>query len=343
MQPGWPPWLSVLVLYSRVEAVTDGEPLDILAEQETARVAEEIAAGLQGLGYHVACVGVTDDVEAAIEPFSPEEWLVFNVCESPGGDPTLEASVPPLLEARGFAYTGSPGETLAVCLDKAQTKARLAAAGLPTPRCAVLSAPTQPCDVPLPALVKPVAEDGSLGIGAESVVCDHQALARRVAYVVERYRQPALVEEFIAGREFNQAVWGNHPPQPLPTGEINFQGIDDPLQQICTYESKWVEDSFAYRHTPGVCPARLDPELRARLVKTAVAAYRLLGCRDYARVDIREREGIPYILEVNPNPTLASDAGFYRAARVAGFDHPRMAEHIVAMAWERWVGRGKRG
>ena len=327
--------VSIVVLYSQVESIVRGEPVDILAEQETALVAREICAGLRGLGYRAALAGATSDVAQALAPYDPGEWLVFNLCESPGGDPSLEATVPSLLEALGFLYTGSRAATLTACLDKARAKERLAAHGLPTPRYAVLASPDEPCDVPLPALVKPASEDASVGISNDSVVREPGTLARQVAYVLDRYRQPALVEEFIAGREFNVAIWGNDPPEPLPVAEICYLGFDDPLQRLLTYESKWVPDSYAYSHTPGVCPAQVEPELEECLVATALAAYRLMGCQGYARVDLRERDGVPHILEVNPNPSLASDAGFARAARAAGFDHAHMAERIVGFALER--------
>ncbi len=329
--------LSVLVLYTEVEAVLKGEAIDLIADQETARVAREISSGLRALGHRVACVGVARDVERAIAPFAPEEWVVFNLCESLGGDSALEHTVPPILEAHGFRYTGAPGPTIAACLDKAGTKEKLLAAGLRTPRYALLSSPGEPCDVPFPALVKPSQEDASVGITLDSVVSDAEALRRQVAYIVERYRQPALVEEFISGREFNAAIWGNDEPEPLPLSEISYAEIPDPLHRLLTYESKWVEDSFAYAHTPGICPAPVDPELGDRLVQTALAAFRVMGCRGYARVDMRERGGVPYVLEVNPNPSLSSEGGFVRAAGAAGYDQAHMAERIVGFALE--VGR----
>jgi D-alanine-D-alanine ligase len=329
----WP--VSVVVLYTQVDALVKGEAIDLISDQETARVAHEIASGLAGLAHRVALAGVRHDVARALAPYPPSDWVVFNLCESLGGDSALEATVPELLEARGYTYTGAPAAALALCLDKAHTKDLLARHGIHTPRYAVVSSPGEPCHVPLPALVKPLAEDASVGITYDSVVRDEAALARQVAYIVERYRQPALVEEFIAGREFNAAIWGDNPPQPLPLSEICYDDFADPLQRLLTYESKWVEDSFAYHHTNGICPARVDDALRERLLATALAAYRLTGCRGYARVDMRERDGVPYVLEVNPNPSLASEGGFVRAARAAGYDQAHMAERIVGFALER--------
>lgn len=339
--PGLAGPVSILVLYTQVDSVIKGEAIDLIADQEPARVAQEIANGLEDLGYRTACVGVTGDVAAAVAPFDPAGWVVFNLCESLGGDSAMEASVPPILEAHGLAYTGSPAATMAACLDKAGAKARLAAQGLPTPHYAVMSSPMERCDVPLPALVKPLAEDASLGITLDSIVRDRAALAGQVAYILERYQQPALVEEFIPGREFNAAIWGNDSPEPLPLQEISYEDISDPLQRLLTYESKWVEDSFAYWHTPGICPATVDAALEKRLLQTALAAYRLMGCRGYARIDMRERDGAPYILEVNPNPSLASEGGFVRAARAAGLDQAQMAEQIVRFALE-WAAVGAR-
>lgn len=326
---------SILVLYTEADALLKGEAVDLICEQETARQAQEVGTGLARLGYRVALAGIRGSVELALAPYAPHEWVVFNLCESLNGDSSLEATVPEALEALGFTYTGAPPAALRLCQDKARAKSLLAAHGLPTPPYALLSAPDQPCDVPLPALVKPVAEDASLGITTDSVVRDRAALARRVAYVLETYRQPALVEEFIPGREFNVAVWGDDPPQALPISEIHYDGFDDPLQRLLTYEAKWIDESFACQHTVGVCPAAVEGELARRLVETALAAYSLTGCRGYARVDMRERCAAPYILEVNPNPSLCADAGFARAARAAGYDQACMAEQIVAFALQR--------
>ena len=326
---------SILVLYTEVDSVIKGEAIDLISDQETARVAREIGAGLAALGHRVALAGVKTDVAQALAPYAPRDWVVFNLCESVGGDSSLEATVPELLEARGYVYTGASSPAIALCLDKARTKALLARRGLSTPRYAVVSSPDAPCDVPLPALVKPLAEDASVGITYDSVVSDRAGLARQVAYVIAQYRQPALVEEFISGREFNAAIWGDSPPQPLPLSEICYDDFADPLQRLLTYEAKWVEDSFSYHHTNGICPAKVDGALSQRLLTAALAAYRLTGCTGYARVDMRERDGVPYILEVNPNPSLASEGGFVRAARAAGYDQAHMAEKIVGFALAR--------
>ncbi len=335
LSPGLPRAMAILVLYTQAEKVIKGEPGDLFCDQETAAAARAVSSALAGLGYRVACAGVTGNVAQALGTYSPREWVVFNLCESLDGDSALEATVPPVLEERGFAYTGSSGPVLAACLNKASVKARLLAAGLRTPRYAVLSSPDDACSVPLPAIAKPVAEDASLGITFDSVAREAAALRARVAYILERYRQPALVEEFIPGREFSVGVWGNNPPEPLPPCETLYLDIPDPLQRLQTYDAKWVETSFAYEHTPVVCPAEVGPELRGALVQSALAAYRIMGCRDYARVDMRERDGVPYILEINPNPAIAPYGSMAKAARVCGLEYAQLVERIAKFAQER--------
>jgi D-alanine-D-alanine ligase len=182
-------------------------------------------------------------------------------------------------------------------------------------------------------IVKPVAEDASIGVGPEAVVHSASALRERVAYILDTYRQVALAEAFVVGREFNVSIWGN-PPQVLPVAEIDFCAFSDPYERIVSFAAKWEEESFEYRNTPVLCPAPLRPDLEASIATTAMRAWRALGCRGYARVDMRlSEEGVPYVVEVNCNPDLSPDAGFYRAARTAGHSYGDMAEQILQIAW----------
>jgi D-alanine-D-alanine ligase len=195
--------------------------------------------------------------------------------------------------------------------------------------------PDEPLRIPRPAIVKPLMEDASHGIDREAVVTEERTLRARVAYVLGVYRQPALVETFIDGREFNVALWGGRNPEVLPLAEVDYSRIPNPLWRVCTYAAKWLPGSEEYELTPVRCPAELEEERAARVREVALRAFRAVRCRDYARVDIRLQGETPYVLEVNPNPSLAPNSGFVNAARAAGYSYGMLAERLIRLAWER--------
>jgi D-alanine-D-alanine ligase len=327
---------GVVVLYNASDKLVKGEPRDLLAEQGVIACAQVVADALQRAGYQVAQVPIYNDVELALARYSLTRWVVFNLGEGLEGRLFEEARIAWALEAMGYRFTGSDGYAISRAAHKARTKALLAAAGVPTPPWRVFRDPAEVPDAPLPGLpfpliVKPVAEDASLGVGPEAVVHNLEALRRRVAYVVERYRQAALAESFILGREFNVSVW-SEPLQVLPLAEIDFSAFYDPLECIVSFAAKWLEDSFEYHHTPVVCPADVEPWLGELIAETALRVYDIIGCRGYARVDMRVADGVPYVLEVNPNPDLSPDAGFARAACAAGYNYTAMTAHILSLA-----------
>ena len=330
----------VLLLYNVVEQLDQGEARDLVTDQEVVYTAQCIAAGLRSTGHEVTVTGVrdVDDVVRASADCDPESTLVFNLCENLGGRPEDEPKVPETLDRLGLQYTGSPAQTLATCLNKSYTKAQLASQGVPTAPYQVFHRASEDIAVPLPAIVKPQAQDASIGIDRSSVVHDERALRRRVEYILETYRQPALVEAFIVGREFNVGVWGNGVAHTLPISEIDFSAWADPYTHVVHFEAKWNESAPEYQTMNVLCPAPVDPELAERVKQVVLAAYKAMGCRDYARVDLRVREGVPYVLEVNPNPCLATEGGFANGARVAGYDYADMTHQIAAWAWWR---RGK--
>jgi len=328
---------GVAVLYNASDQLVKGEPRDMLAEQGVIACSHAVAEALRMDGHRVALVPIHSDAELALAPYPPTDWVVFNLGEGLEGRLFEEARIAWALAAMGYSFTGSGGNAIARSTHKGQAKALLADAGVPTPPWRVFYDPTQvekssAAALLFPLIVKPVAEDASLGVGPEAVVHTPAALQARVAYVVERYRQGALAEQFIAGREFNISLWGD-PPEVLPLAEIDFSDFADPFQQIVSFAAKWEEDSFAYHHTPVVCPARVAPVLRGRIMATAKRAWRAIGCQGYARVDMRvAADGTPYVVEVNCNPDISPDAGFSRAARTAGYDYVGMAAHILKFA-----------
>jgi D-alanine-D-alanine ligase len=328
---------GVAVLYNASEQLVKGELRDMLAEQGVIACAHAVAEALETAGHRVALVPIHSDVELTLAPYPPTDWVVFNLGEGLEGRLFEEARIAWALEAMGYSFTGSGGDAIARSTHKGRAKALLAAAGVPTPPWQVFFDPAEVQESSVvkfsfPLIVKPVAEDASLGVTMDAVVHTPAALQARVAYVVERYRQGALAEQFIAGREFNISLWGD-PPAVLPLAEIDFSAFADPFQRIVSFAAKWEEDSFAYCHTPVVCPAVVKPVLRDRIIATAKRAWRAIGCRGYARVDMRvAADDMPYVVEVNCNPDISPDAGFFRAAQAAGQDYTGMVTHILKLA-----------
>lgn len=321
----------IIVVYNESPFLIKGEPQDMLAEQGVIACSQAVAEALAG-HYEVQHVPIHADVEVALAPYSPTEWAVFNLGEGIQGRLFEEARIAWALEAMGYRITGSRGDALARSIHKVHAKQLFAHAGIRTPRwhwCREVSEAEDGLGFPL--IVKPVAEDGSLGIGPDAVVHDLATLQARVAHIIECYRQAALVEEFIVGREFNVSLWGDSPDL-LPLAEIDFRDFSDPLDRIVSFAAKWDAASFAFHHTPVLCPAPVEERLAGRIRAAAVDAWRVIGCQGYARVDIRvDEQDQPYVIEVNCNPDLSPDAGFYQAVRRIGYSYQEMACRIAEM------------
>jgi D-alanine-D-alanine ligase len=323
--------MRVLILYNDVQSVDKGEARDLVSAQGVVIAARAVEEALRP-SHEVVCLPVPYEPSEVLAGYDPREWVVFNLLEGLGSRADLEAEAATILRGLGYRHTGCPPESMALCLDKARTKTLLESAGVPTPQFQVTDDPEVAISVPLPAIVKPVAEDASLGIDDGAVVGTLDELRSRVKYIVSAYREPALVEEFVIGREFNIALWGNGQAECLPLAEIDYSGIDEPLRRICSYAAKWDPERDEYYLTPVICPAQVDDGLANRIRGVSMAAYEATGCRGYARVDMRLRGRQPYVLEVNPNPDISPDAGFSRAALAGGYPYPQMVEKILRLA-----------
>jgi D-alanine-D-alanine ligase len=191
----------------------------------------------------------------------------------------------------------------------------------------------------MPLFVKPLRSDSSLGIGRKSLVFDALQLMRRFAAIREELGDAAIAEEYIEGREFYVGVLGNSPPRALPPIEVDFTGFPEGQPKVLDSKAKWESRSAEYKGTKSVI-ATLPDELRARLQKVAVDAYRAVRVRDYGRVDLRLTEtGEIYVLEVNASCYLEKSAEFAMAASAAGIEYPGLMERIINLATERYEGR----
>ena len=320
------------------------EPWDTVAEE-----IEQIVECVREGGYDVKSVNIRDNFDTLIETVRNERAdVVMNLIEWFHDDLEHETHVPAMFELLNQSYTGNRPLALSICQKKPQAKSLLAAVGLPVPRGLVvtLEQGRAPADAELglryPLIVKPAFDDASGGIDAGSVVRDRAALDARVHLVVGEHKMPALIEEFIEGREIHCAILGNAPPSALPLYEMRFKpnGVDNegrPLPNIITYRAKWDPYSRDYYAMESRCPVDdLSDELTARIQAIAVRAYLALGCRDYARVDMRlDANNNPYILEVNPNPDLADGCAFAQCVRASGRTYAQAIQEIVGYALER--------
>jgi D-alanine-D-alanine ligase len=336
--------IDVAILYNVdfEEARTEADPC-FEARATVESVARDVADALSADGGHsVTLVPVEGDfaeLRARLEGNIP--GCVFNLCESLGSDARLETAVPTVLELMGIPYTGSPPEALSAALYKDRVKRLLVQAGVPTPLGVLVSHPDDPCDLPLPAIVKPAREDGSAGIWCRSVVKDEQALRERVAEVIDLFKAPCIVEQYIDGREFNVALLGFPQPRVLPLQEIDFSELPPDQPHIVTYDAKWRTGSVDDLGTQPVMHPELPSAMAARVRRAATEACRAVGVRDYGRVDIRiGSAGIPYVIDVNPNCDLSPDAGYARAAQSVGIDYPALMQLLVRYALRRRKGVG---
>ena len=303
--------------------------------------ANDVVSALARAGLVVESLGIDEDLMgamSAIGAFAPD--VVFNLCESLSGDARFEPLLPMLLERAGLAYTGSPPLTLGLALHKHKAKGVLRAAGVPVPEAVCLSTPdVTSVALPFPLIVKPSREDASVGITSKSVVHDRVELGRQVAAVIARYRQPALVEQYIEGREIYVSMLGRKDGgvDLLPLHEIDFSEMPAGQPRIVSYAAKWEETSPEYRGTKPVRCAPLPDEVAARIASVARTAFAAMELRDYGRLDVRlANDGTPYAIDVNPNCDLSeASGGFARAGRAAGLGYDELCRRIVDLAFGR--------
>lgn len=333
--------LKVAIIYNLFERLQKGEEKDILAEEG---VIEEIGAvekAIHSLNYECYTLAIKDDI------FTIIHWLkeirpdvVFNLCESVFGNASLEMNFPAMLELFKIPYTGSSPLTLGLCQDKGKVKDILFSQGILTPRYKIFDQWSNHIEEDVfPIIVKPLHEDGSLGISKDSVVYDNEALRMRIKYVIEKYNQPALVEEFIDGRELNVSILETDgEPEVLPISEIDYSDFPEGIPKICGYEAKWVTESIEYQRSRPICPAPLDWVLRKRVEYIVIKVYKLFGCRDYARVDLRVNgDGEIFVLEVNPNPDISLQSGFARAIKAKGMSYDEFIGYLIEKALRRGI------
>ena len=331
--------LKVVILYNLLERLQKGEEKDLLAEGAIIEEIEAVENAVRSLGHQSLVIAIREDIFPVIhwlKEYQPD--VVFNLCESVYGNSCWEMNIPALLDLFRIPYTGSSPLTLGLCQDKGKVKDILQSQSILTPRYKIFEQAGGPVKGNIfPLIVKPLHEDGSLGISRGSVVFDDESLSKQIQYVVDQYRQPALVEEFIDGRELNVGLIEiNGKVGVLPISEIDYSEFPEGIPKICGYEAKWVVESPEYQKSKPLCPAPLEWVTKKSLEHIALKVFKLFGCRDYARVDIRvDRDGKIYILEVNPNPDISPQSGMARSLKVQGILYTEFVKGLLEKALQR--------
>ena len=321
----------------RIVALTNENPAwPELDKQYADEMWHLLLQGLDEEGYTYRAFKFFDDL-SFLDAFDPSEWLVWNWGEEWAGQAWSDAIVAEEIERRGFAYTGATPAVMRLTQNRMAVKQRLGSAGLPTLPARVLRHASEATEWnSYPAIVKGANQHSSVGIDSNSVVHNVEQLAVRVSHLRETIDDNALVEPFLDSREFQVAVWGNEKPEALPPSEIVYSTFTEMHDRMHTQQWKIDRDSRGYKEIKMPCPAPLDrPDWRARLEAIAVAAYRVVGLRDYARFDFRMLGDEPQILDVNPNPELDPLAVVLAGAQARGMSYGQMVSQIIQFAAPR--------
>jgi D-alanine-D-alanine ligase len=300
---------------------------------------EEIFEALEKLGhepFYFTLDGRTQSLHSLAKSGAD---LVFNLTESFAGDDTKDMNIVAYLDLLGIRYTGAGPHAMLLAQDKAIAKKMFAFHGIRTPYFATSfrGRIEHAHNISFPLIVKPMSEDGSIGIDSESVVHSVKELMKRVEYIQDEFDSPALIEEYIEGREIYAAILGSYErAHALPLVELDFSRLPKGTPRIASYDVKFEKHTEVHRLTKSALADDLDEETACRLHKVALEAYRAVKLRDYGRIDMRlTPKGDVYVIEANPNPWLASKHEFAMAAKASGRSYTQLIGEIVDLAMSR--------
>ena len=304
---------------------------------------EEIFEALEKLGHEPSYYVLDGRPQTLLGLAKSNADLVFNLTESYAGDDTKEMHVAAFLDLLDIPYTGAGPHAHMLALDKSIAKKMFAFYGIQSPYFATAYRGTldHSHDIAFPLIVKPTSEDGSIGIDAAAVVNSVKELMERLSYIQTEFDSPALIEEYIEGREIYAAILGNYEgAHALPLVELDLSKLPKGMPKIASQEVKFDKDAEAYKLTKSAIAEDLDEETTAKLTETALKAYRAVKLRDYGRIDMRlSTKGEVYVIEANPNPWLSGVQEFAMAAKKSGLTYAQMIGEIVDLALERHARR----
>ncbi len=307
------------------------DPVDISAEFDQPKTLNLIEDAITHLGHKVKRIGNAARLLETINDLDVD--IVFNISEGLKGR-NRESQVPIILEMKEIPFVGGDGLTLSLTLDKVMAKKIFLAEGIPTPKFFEVkdigsAVNMDHCEFPM--MVKPRFEGSSKGIDINARLYNPKQLSARCDHIIDVYNQSALVEEFINGQEFTVAIIGNNSPEVFPPVQVKIDGELDLGEKFYTFEYIF-SNNLDY-----VCPAPIEKDLENRLKETALRVYQAVDCRDFGRIDFRvDKDGNPYVLEINPLPCLAAEDVFMLIPKAIGITYPDMINKILNSAFKRY-------
>lgn len=336
--------LNVAFVYNvrhKKPSLTDAQAM-AEAEYDEPTTINGIAQAMRKLGHEVYRIEANEEAYEKLRKLRSKIDIVFNTSEGLNFQ-DREAQIPAMLENLKLPYVGSKPLTQALCLNKAYTKKILVYHQIPTPKFQVFYGPNEKLArrLSFPLIVKPVAEGSSKGIFNDSLVKDEVELYKKVGEVIEKFQQPALVEEFVDGREFTISIIGNNPAEVLPPVEINFSKLPKHIVPMDSYEVKWFFDTPKNEYETINCPAQMDYKLFTQIKKICLKTKKTLDVLDWCRIDVRlDKKGVPHVLDINQIPGIIPDpqehSRFPLAARAAGYTYEEMMHKIIKSACDRY-------
>lgn len=332
--------LRVALVYNSYEETQhEAAPADSSSPHELRLMIRRMARALRVLGHDVKVLHLAGDLsklQRHLRRIRPH--VVFNQYDDVVHGALYEMRFAAFIRLLGYPITGSPALALGLSRDKFMALSLMKGAGIPIPPETTLLQRVSDIDnhkLHFPLIVHAAQEHAGIGMGRDSVVHSKKALLEKTREVLRTFKQPALVQGFLPGREFNVGVVGGRRLRVMPLAEVDYSQLPEGIPPIMSYAAKWVESSVEYRKTRVICPADVEPRLAARISETAIKAFRTIGGWGYGRVDIRlDGDGAPHVLEVNCNPCLDDGIGLARSAAQAGIPYPELLQAVIKAAFE---------
>jgi len=332
--------LHVALIYNTYRAAVPDTPEDRGSMADLRAFIRRLARALRRLGHRVTVLPLANDLlgfQRRLSRLHPD--VVFNQYDDVVHGALYEMRVAALVRMMGFPLTGSHALALGLCRYKHMAVSLLQGAGVPVPpesRLLERVGDVANTSWRFPMIVQPSQEHAGIGTTRDSVVRSVTALRKQVGLILREYRQPAMVQRFLAGREFNIGIIGGARPRVLPFAEVNYSELPEDIPPIMSYAAKWMENSIEYKRTSVICPAEVAPPVAHKLTQLTIKAFRALGGWGYGRVDVRlDEHGEPHVLEVNCNPCLEDGMALARSAKAAGISYTELLEMIIAAALEK--------